>query len=76
MIDSVELVKGEVIYVVDRIMFRREVLHMSRRSKALHNLLARLDRLMRILCPIVQTLMPAMIANVKAYLSFGSAIRS
>ena len=62
MIGGIELVAGEVIQVVDRIMYRREVLYMSRRFKALHNPLASSDRLMRILCPIVQTGLVAWIA--------------
>ena len=42
--------------VVELIMYRREVLHMSRRFKALHNPFAPSYRLMGILGPIVEAL--------------------
>ena len=60
--------------VVDRIVYRRELLQMSRRFKALHDLLLSSDRLMRILRSIVHLLMLTMITMSETPVSFGRAV--
>ncbi len=62
------------MHFVNGIMDRRELLHMSRRFKALHNSLSSSDRLMQTLRSFVQLLVLAMIANAQTYFSFGRTI--